>query len=94
MKELAIILATGKLGILTVPLTGGSFAGGGWTPEEWRAVRSPRWSHIGGWVQHADHIANEVRAKELTFTSSPEGAQVKTWDVTGKEIVIGISPVE
>ena len=76
MKELAIILATGKLGILTVPLTGGSFAGGGWTPEEWWAVRSPRWSHIGGWVQHVDHIANEVpagaTAEEMLGPRAPE----------------------
>ena len=49
---------------------------------------------VGLFETWRDHIANEVRAKELTFTSSPEGAQVKTWDVTGKEIVIGISPVE
>ena len=40
------------------------------------------------------HISNEVRAKSLTFTSSPEGTEVKTWDVTGKEITTGISPIE
>ena len=41
-----------------------------------------------------DHIANEVRAKTLTFTDSPQGSEVKAWDVTGKEITIGVSPVE
>lgn len=41
-----------------------------------------------------DHIANEVRAKTLMFTDSPQGSEVKAWDVTGKEITIGISPVE
>lgn len=41
-----------------------------------------------------DHIASEVRATELSFTESPEGTEVKTWDVTGKEIVIGITPKE
>lgn len=41
-----------------------------------------------------DHIANEVRAKTLAFTDSPQGSEVKAWDVTGKEITIGVSPVE
>lgn len=41
-----------------------------------------------------DHISNEVRAKTLVFTDDPKGAEVKSWDVTGKEIVIGISPAE
>ncbi len=41
-----------------------------------------------------DHISNEVRAKNLTFTDSPQGTEVKAWDVTGKEITIGISPIE
>lgn len=40
------------------------------------------------------HISNEVRAKKLVFTDSPGGDEVKTWDVTGKDIVIGISPAE
>jgi isoleucyl-tRNA synthetase len=41
-----------------------------------------------------DHIASEVRAKSVTFTDSPDGDQVKTWDVTGKDIVIGISSID
>ena len=49
---------------------------------------------IGLFGTWKDHIAAEVRAKELTFTDSPEGTEVKTWDVTGKEIVIGITPME
>ena len=40
------------------------------------------------------HIANEVRAKDLRFTSEPKGAEVKEWDVTGKMITIGITPRE
>jgi len=40
------------------------------------------------------HISAEVRAKKLTFTDSPGGDEVKTWDVTGKDIVIGISSAE
>ena len=40
------------------------------------------------------HIAAEVRAKKLVFTDSPGGDEVKTWDVTGKDIVIGISSAE
>ena len=41
-----------------------------------------------------DHIAGEVRAKSLEFTDSPSGSEVKSWDVTGKEIVIGLTPME
>ena len=41
-----------------------------------------------------NHIAGEVRANVLTFTDSPGGDEVKTWDVTGEEITIGISSVE
>jgi isoleucyl-tRNA synthetase len=40
------------------------------------------------------HISSEVRAKNLTFTESPGGDEVKAWDVTGKEIIIGISSAE
>jgi len=41
-----------------------------------------------------DHISAEVRAKKLVFTDSPGGDEIKTWDVTGKDIVIGISSAE
>jgi isoleucyl-tRNA synthetase len=40
------------------------------------------------------HISAEVRAKKLVFTDSPGGDEIKTWDVTGKDIVIGISSAE
>ena len=40
-----------------------------------------------------DHIAKEVRAENIEFTDSPGGDDVKTWDVQGKDIVIGISSV-
>ena len=40
-----------------------------------------------------EHISNEVRAKNLTFTDSPGGDEIKTWDVTGKDITIGISSI-
>ena len=43
---------------------------------------------VSSWV---GHIAGEVRAKKLVFTDSPGGESVKTWDVSGREIVIGIS---
>ena len=76
MNSMAIVLTTGMLGMLTLPLTGGSFAEGAWTPEDWWIVRSPRWSHIGGWVQHADHITNEVPAdageEEMLGPRAPE----------------------
>jgi len=38
-----------------------------------------------------DHICSEVRAKELTFTDSPAGDSVKEWDITGKNVTIGIA---
>jgi len=46
---------------------------------------------FGSWI---GHISAEVRAKNLVFTESPGGDEVKTWDVTGKDIVIGISSAE
>lgn len=49
---------------------------------------------VGLFETWRDHIASEVRARTLTFTDSPRGAEVKTWDVTGKEITIGVTPVE
>ena len=41
-----------------------------------------------------DHISGEVRAKDLTFTDSTGCDEVKTWDVTGEDIVIGIAAAE
>jgi isoleucyl-tRNA synthetase len=49
---------------------------------------------VGLFENWKSHIASEVRAKNLTFTDSPGGDEVKTWDVTGKDIVIGISSAE
>ncbi|MCL2786375.1 MAG: isoleucine--tRNA ligase [Methanomassiliicoccaceae archaeon] len=46
--------------------------------------------HFEAWKEH---IANEVRAKNILFTDSPTGDDVRTWDVQGKDIVIGISSV-
>ncbi len=41
-----------------------------------------------------ERIAAEIRARELVFTETPGGQEVKAWDVDGREIVIGISPAE
>ena len=49
---------------------------------------------VGLFDSWKDHIANEVRAQNLVFTSEPKGAEVKEWDVTGKMITIGITPKE
>ncbi|MBR4202015.1 MAG: isoleucine--tRNA ligase [Candidatus Methanomethylophilaceae archaeon] len=49
---------------------------------------------VGLFDSWKDHIANEVRAQNLVFTSGPKGAEVKEWDVTGKMITIGITPKE
>ena len=38
------------------------FARGGWKPEEWILVKSPRMEHFGKWVQKEDCIQNEVPA--------------------------------
>ena len=37
-----------------------------------------------------DFISNEVRAKSISFLDEPNGDEVKTWDVTGKDITIGV----
>ena len=49
---------------------------------------------VGLFDSWKDHIANEVRAQNLVFTSEPKGVEVKEWDVTGKMITIGITPKE
>ncbi|MGI5964851.1 MAG: isoleucine--tRNA ligase [Candidatus Methanomethylophilaceae archaeon] len=41
-----------------------------------------------------DYIAAEVRATNLIFTESPGGDEVKTWDITGKDVTIGISAAD
>ena len=41
-----------------------------------------------------EHIANEVRAKNIVFTDPPVGDEVKEWDVQGKNITIGISSAD
>lgn len=46
---------------------------------------------LSSWV---DHISGEVRANTLTFTDSPGGEEVKTWDVNGDDIVIGVSSAD
>ncbi|MCL2607283.1 MAG: isoleucine--tRNA ligase [Methanomassiliicoccaceae archaeon] len=37
------------------------------------------------------HISNEVRADSMIFTDAPAGDDVRTWDVQGKDIIIGIT---
>ena len=37
-----------------------SFAKGGWNPDNWILVKSPRWDHFGGWVQKPECIENET----------------------------------
>ena len=38
-------------------------------------------------------ISKEVRAESLDMTASPQGKEVKSWDITGKEVVIGVTPL-
>ena len=40
-----------------------------------------------------EFISKEVRAKSLDMTASPQGKEVKSWDITGKEVVIGVTPL-
>ena len=53
-----------------------SFARGAWDPNRWMLVKSPRWSHFGGWVQKDDCIENETpadaAAKDLLGKRAPE----------------------
>jgi isoleucyl-tRNA synthetase len=49
---------------------------------------------VGLFETWKEHISTEVRAKELKFTSEPKGTEVKEWDVTGKMITIGVTPLE
>ena len=46
---------------------------------------------LGTWK---DHISTEVRAANLIFTESPGGDEIKTWDITGKDVTIGISAAD
>lgn len=43
------------------------FSGGGWDAEQWILVKSPRWKHVGGWLQQDGYIENQT----------PEGASKK-----------------
>jgi len=36
------------------------FSEGGWNPDDWLIVKSPRWDYAGSWIQEKDHIANKV----------------------------------
>ena len=38
-----------------------------------------------------DHISAEVRAKQIEYTDEPAGDSVKDWDITGKNITIGVT---
>ena len=40
-----------------------------------------------------DFISKEVRAESLEIASEATGDEVKTWDITGKEVTIGIRPL-
>ena len=44
--------------------------------------------YFGTWK---DFVINEVRAKSMSFADDPKGDEVKNWDVTGKDITIGIA---
>ncbi len=46
---------------------------------------------LGYFESWKQFVAGEVRAKSIEFTDSPAGEEVKNWDVSGKDITIGIS---
>lgn len=39
-----------------------TFAKDKWNPADWLTVKSPRWPHVGAWVQRDDCIENRVPA--------------------------------
>ena len=39
-----------------------------------------------------DHICTEVRAKGIRFVDDPKGKEVKEWDISGKNVTIGVTP--
>ena len=39
-----------------------TFAKNKWDPADWLTVKSPRWPHVGAWVQRDDCLENRVPA--------------------------------
>jgi hypothetical protein len=37
-----------------------SFARGKWDPNDWMFVKSPRWDHLGSWIQKESYIENHT----------------------------------
>lgn len=44
--------------------------------------------------QWREHIMRETRSRSINFVDNVEGDHVKAWDIQGKEIKIGIKPVQ
>ncbi len=59
----------------TEPLFEASFAKGAWNPHQWTIVKSPRWPHVGRWVQTDDHIRNQT--PEEATANDPLGPRVR-----------------
>ena len=69
------------------PLFNCSFAKGGWDPNEWTLVKSPRWDHFGSWVQRDLYIENQTPAdaEPADLTSKPHAAETYTSMVLKKQ---------
>ncbi len=69
--------------------TSWQFTPTGWNPADFILVKSPRWAHLGQWVQQADHLANAVPAgatgEEMEGKRAPETYTSMVWrqKVTG-----------
>jgi hypothetical protein len=65
------------------------FGRGKWDSSQWILVKSPRWSHFGGWVQKDGHIENEVPAGVDAQTLQGKRAAETYTSMVWKEPVSG-----
>lgn len=85
----SVILFSCVLSLFAEPLAV-SFRAGGWSPDGWTMVKSPRWDHRGCWQQMEDCIANEVPADatkdEMLYARASETytSMLRTQPVKGK----------
>lgn len=75
----------------TEPLFQTSFAMGAWNPAEWTLVKSPRWSHVGEWVQWESYIQNKTpegaTPKEILGSTETYTSMVLNRKFSGKIII-------
>lgn len=61
-----------------------TFAADKWNKNDWFNVKSPRWTHFGGWVQEKERIVNKVPAdatpEEMLGSRAPETYSSMLWN--------------